>query len=210
MFLDRADGGRSLAEKLRKYRGQDVVVFGLPRGGVATARVVADELNAPLDLIITRKIGHPGNPEYALGAVTDDGETAYNRDALNGVSPEWLEQERLRQLEEAERRRLLYLESRPPISVNGRIAILVDDGIATGYTMEAAILSLRKRQPAKIVVAAPVAPESAVRRFAALADEVVIVEAPELFFAIGQWYEDFSQLADEDVLELMRKTPVVT
>jgi putative phosphoribosyl transferase len=205
MFADRADGGLELARLLRPYKGTGCVVYALPRGGVITAKVVADELNAPLDLIITRKIGHPNNPEYALGAITDDGDVALDSRELPGIPPEWLTAEKARQLKEAQRRRDIYLAGRTPVPVKGKTAILVDDGIATGYTMEAAIFSVRKRDPSKIVVAAPVAPEGVLQRFKDLADEVVVVQAPELLYAIGYWYDDFAPVEDDEVLGLMNE-----
>jgi putative phosphoribosyl transferase len=208
IFVDRVEGGQELAKHLDNYRGQDVVVYGLPRGGAETAIVVARALGAPLDLIITRKIGHPGNPEYAIGAITDDGEVALNLAEVSGVSPGWLAEEKGRQYLEAVRRRALYLKGRNPVDVHGKTAILVDDGIATGYTMEAAIRSVRKRGPRSVVVAAPVASLNTVQRFRGLADEVIIAEMPPSLVAIGQWYEDFTPVQDDEVVRLMKETVV--
>jgi putative phosphoribosyl transferase len=203
IFRDREAGGAALAEALSKYRGEDVVVYGLPRGGVVTARVVATALQAPLDLIITRKLGHPRHREYAVGAVAEDGQVALNEAEVAALPRDWLEREKQAQLSEARRRRQVYLGDRAPLPVKGKTAILVDDGIATGYTMKAAILAIRRLGPAKVVVAAPVAPPDAASRFVGLADEFVVPHVPHGFHAIGQFYGDFDQVEDDQVIALM-------
>lgn len=205
LFRDREAGGAELAKALSKYRGADVVVYGLPRGGVVTAKVVAEALGAPLDLIITRKLGHPYQPEYAVGAIAEDGQIVLNEREVAELAPEWLEREKQKQLGEARRRRLAYLGGRQPLPVKGKTAILVDDGIATGYTMKAAVLAVRNLGPAKVVVAAPVAPPEVAARFAGVADELVVPYTPEGFYAIGQFYAQFEQLEDADVLAIMRE-----
>jgi len=209
VFLDRADGGRHLAKRLDHYRGADAVVFGLPRGGVVTAKEVAEQIGAPLDLIVARKISHPLNPEFAIGAVTDDGDVALNMYEAERVEAEWLVAERARQIREAQRRDRIYLAGRPAVPVWGKTAIVVDDGIATGYTIEAAIMSVRKREPAKIVVASPVAAKDVVQRLLKLADEVVVVEDPTYLYAVSQAYADFSPVSDDAVIELMREASFV-
>jgi predicted phosphoribosyltransferase len=203
IFRDREAGGAALAEALSRYKGKDVVVYGLPRGGVVTARVVANALQAPLDLIITRKLGHPAHREYAVGAIAEDGQVALNQREIAALPREWLEREEQTQLAEAKRRRKAYLGDRAPLPIRGKTAILVDDGIATGYTMKAAILAIRRRDPAKVVVAAPVAPPDAARRFAGLADDFVVPHTPEGFHAIGQFYVEFDQVDDDQVVALM-------
>jgi predicted phosphoribosyltransferase len=203
IFRDREAGGAALAEALSRYKGKDVVVYGLPRGGVVTARVVADALQAPLDLIITRKLGHPAHREYAVGAIAEDGQVALNQREIAALPREWLEREEQTQLAEAKRRRKAYLGDRAPLPIRGKTAILVDDGIATGYTMKAAILAIRRRDPAKVVVAAPVAPPDAARRFTGLADDFVVPHTPEGFHAIGQFYVEFDQVDDDQVVALM-------
>ncbi len=203
IFLDRADAGLQLAKLLEGLKSEDPIVFGLPRGGVVVAKAVADQLQAPLDIVVARKIGHPGNPEYALGAVTADGSTVFGPDERFRVSPEWIAEESARQLAEATRREQLYRMGRATISPKGKTAILVDDGIATGYTMEAAVASLRRLSPRKIIVAVPVAPPDIVQRFALLADQVVVAEIPDVLYAVGQFYRDFGQVDDEQVIRLL-------
>jgi predicted phosphoribosyltransferase len=204
-FRHRTDAGQKLARLLEKYRGRDVVVYALPRGGVPVAKEVARVLNCPLDLIIIRKIGHPGNPEYALGAVAEDGLLVANREDLALVDPQWFEAEKAKQLHEAKRRRELYLQGRKPVTASGKIAIIVDDGIATGSTMLVAVKKVRQEKPAKIVVAVAVSPKETAARFAAEVDEFVAVIIPEIFWgAIGYYYDDFSQVSDEEVMALLK------
>jgi predicted phosphoribosyltransferase len=204
-FKDRADGGRALATALAAYRNSDCVVYGLPRGGAVTAREVSDDLSAPLDLLITRKLTHPYNPEYAIGAITDDGEVVLNEAVAGEFSKDYLEQEKARRLQEAKDRHAKYLGDRAPVPVEGKTAIVVDDGIATGYTMKAAILAVKKRKPAKIVVAAPVGPPGVAALFAGLADEVIVPSTPDDFFAIGYYYMDFAPVEDEQVVAAMKE-----
>ena len=191
-----------MAALLERYKG-DAVIYGLPRGGVVTAAAVARALDAPLDLIVTHKIGYPSNPEFAIGAVTDDGESILDPQWAAMVPAAWVEQEKDRQLEECRRRRDTYLAGRTRPPVEAKVAIVVDDGIATGYTMEAAVKSVRKRNPSRIVVAAPVAPPGMAKRFEGLADDVVIVEQPAALTAIGQWYRRFGAVEDDEVLALL-------
>lgn len=203
-FRDRQEAGRLLAEKLKHYQGKDVVVYALPRGGVITGIEVARVLHAPLDLLIPRKIGHPYNPEYAIAAVTETGEVVKNEAEVAKVDSAWFAEEVVRQREEAQRRRERYLHDRAPLDVTEKIAIVVDDGIATGLTTRAALDELRKRSPAKIVVATPVAPPSTVDELREHVDEVVIVHVPDYFFgAIGSYYQSFDQVNDEEVETLM-------
>ena len=206
MFKDRKDGGARLAGYLaHKYAGKSMVVFGLPRGGVVTAREVADRLRVPLDVVVTRKIGHPGNPEYAIGALAEGGLLALNEEAARTVPSDWLEQERKRQLEEIDSRLKRYEGLIRHIDLTGKTAILVDDGIATGYTMKAAILSVIKRNPERIVVATPVAPPRTIDRLKSLADDVVVCIAPEQFFSIGQFYEDFDEVTDRQAMQILKE-----
>jgi predicted phosphoribosyltransferase len=205
LFRDRVDAGQQLARLLEKYRGQDAVVYALPRGGVPVAREITRVLGCPLDLIIIRKIGHPGNPEYALGAVAEDGLLVVNREDLARVDREWFEAEKAKQIQEARRRRELYLRGRKPVNAAGKIAIIVDDGIATGSTMLVAVKKVKQEKPAKIVVAVAVSPPETAERFAAEVDEFVAVSIPEFFWgAIGYYYEDFSQVSDEEVVALLK------
>lgn len=205
MFRDREEGGAALARALSKYKGSDLVVYGLPRGGLVTAHVVANALGAPLDVVITRKIGHPHQPEYAVGAIAEDGQVVLNEREVAGLSHQWIEREKQEQLREAKRRRAVYVGGRAPLPVKGKTAIIVDDGIATGYTIHAAALAVRKLGPAKVVLAAPVGPPGVESRFVGVADEVVVPEQPPHFYAIGQFYERFEQLEDGDVIAILRE-----
>ena len=204
-FRDRVDAGRRLAALLTRYKNQDAVVYALPRGGVPVAKEIADALNCPLDLIIIRKIGHPWNPEYALGAIAEDGLLVVKEEELARVDRDWFAAEKQRQLQEAARRRQLYLGGKQPLSAAGKIAILVDDGIATGSTMLVAVKKVRREKPAKIVVAVPVSPKDTARRFAEEVDEFVAASIPETFWgAIGYYYDDFTQVSDEEVMALLQ------
>lgn len=205
MFKDRTEAGKKLAELLKKYQGQAAVVYALPRGGVVVASEIAKALHAPLDLIITRKIGHPLQPEYAIGAVAENGHSILNEGAISDVSEEYLEEEIETQKEEAQRRRKVYLGNRKPILCQGKIAILVDDGIATGLTMKAAIQELKLHyKPEKIVVAVPVAPAETVEELKSKGVEVVAVEIPEYFQgAIGAYYGEFNPVKDEEVINII-------
>ena len=196
-FRDRQDAGRQLAEALLGH--DNAIVLGLPRGGVVCASEVARALNLPLDVTCPRKIGHPLNPEYAIGAVTETGEGLFN--------PNEPYQEELvnQSAEEARVRLKLYRKGRPPRDVEGKEIILVDDGLATGFTMKAAIASIRKENPKKVVVAVPVAPPAAVEEIGEMADEVVCLHVPSSFMAIGQFYQEFDQTSDEEVIALMEQ-----
>ena len=198
MFTNRTEAGRILAKKLESYRDNKVVVFALPRGGVATALPIARELGAPLDLIIPRKIGHPSSPEYAIAAIAENGHMVGNE--------EWLESEKERQKKEAQRRRELYLKDIPPVPVENKTAILVDDGVATGLTMRVAVLELKHRNPKKIIVAVPVAPPESIRKLREEgADEIIVLEPPEEFMgAVGAHYESFAQVEDAEVVEIIQ------
>lgn len=205
-FRDREDGGRQLAKKLLSYKDAAVVIYALPRGGVVTGIEIARALNAPLDLIIPRKIGHPSNPEYAIGAVAEDGHLTANPEEIATVDEQWLRSEIARQQTEAKRRREVYLSDRPQIDIAGKVAIIVDDGIATGLTMKCAIAELRHRHPKKIVVAVPVAPLDSLEEISALVDEVICLSTPEFMGAIGAFYDSFSQVEDSEVVKLMHSS----
>jgi putative phosphoribosyl transferase len=199
---DRAQAGRALGAALRAYRGRgDVLVLGLPRGGVPVACEVADQLGARVDLVIVRKLGTPGQEELAMGAIASGGVRVLNRDVIEPLQiPERVigEVER-RERREIERREQAYRGQRPRPAVAGQCVILVDDGIATGATMRAAIAALRQSKPSSIVVAVPVAPLETVELLRGEADEVVCLASPEPFRAIGCWYVEFPQLSDEEV-----------
>src|SRR5438874_10183196 len=205
-FPDRAEAGRQLAEKLEKYAGlDDVIVLGLPRGGVPVAYEVAKRLRAPLDVFIVRKLGVPGFEELAAGAIASGGVRVLNEDVMRSIpyAHEAIEAVTAKETTELERREQIYREGRPPPGLGGRIVILVDDGLATGATMRAAVKALKQRGAAKIVVAVPVGPPDTCRELAEEADETICLSAPAFFQAVGQHYEDFSQTSDEDVRDLL-------
>lgn len=208
MFRDRAEAGRQLAKKLSQYRGQDAVVLALPRGGVVVGFEVARSLGLPLDIIAVRKIGHPFHPEYAIGAVDEKGMKILNEAETAAVNQKWLAEETERQREETKRRGTTYREGRKPVAVAGEVAIIVDDGIATGLTMRLAVRSVRAQKPAKIVVAVPVAPPDSLRTLKDEgADEILVYEPPEEFMgAVGSHYMRFDQTTDEEVIRLLQPT----
>ncbi len=204
VFKNRIEAGRKLAKALERYRGGDVVVYALPRGGVVLGAEVARYLGAPLDLIIPRKIGHPLSPEYAIGAVTETGQPIWNKSELGFTDLKWREDQVKAARQEARRRRVKYSAGLTVPEVEGKTAVIVDDGIATGLTMVAAIRDLLKRGPKSVVVAVAVAPESIQHDIADYADEYVVLNVlPGYFGAIGAYYEDFPQVDDEEVRGLM-------
>jgi putative phosphoribosyl transferase len=205
-FPNRAEAGRLLAEKLAQYAGRDdVIVLGLPRGGVPVAYEVARALGVPLDVFIVRKLGVPGFEELAAGAIASGGVRVLNDDVVRGLpnASEIIEAITAREAAELERRESSYRNGRPPPELRGRVVILIDDGLATGATMRAAVAALRQRGAAKIVVAVPVGAPDTCRELEAVADETVCVVAPEFFRAVGQYYEDFAQTSDEEVRDLL-------
>jgi putative phosphoribosyl transferase len=205
-FANRTEAGRLLAEKLVNYAGRaDVIVLGLPRGGVPVAFEVAQRLGAPLDVFIVRKLGVPGFEELAAGAIASGGVRVLNEDVMRSIphADEAIDAVTIRETAELERREQIYREGRPPPNLRDRIVILVDDGLATGATMRAAVKALRERGAAKIVVAVPVGPPDTCHELEERADETICLSTPEFFQAVGQYYEDFSQTSDEDVRELL-------
>jgi putative phosphoribosyl transferase len=207
-FPDRRSAGRLLAEALQHLRGRQPLVLALPRGGVPVAYEVAGMLDASLDLLLVRKLGAPGYPELGLGAVVDgaDPQVVLNDDVMLSVRPPpgWVEAQTQRELEELERRRRYYLGERPPPRPQGRCVIVVDDGIATGGTMRAALKGLRREQPSRLVVAVPVAPADAVGALQQEADEVICLRTPEPFGSVGQYYRNFEQTSDQEVIALLK------
>jgi predicted phosphoribosyltransferase len=209
-FADRTHAGRSLAGKLERYRGNpDVIVLALPRGGVPVAFEVAKALNAPLDVFIVRKLGIPGHEEYAMGAIASGGVRVMNPDVAGMRLPESaVEAVAAREQKELERREHLYRGDRPPLDLTDRIVILVDDGLATGSTMRAAAIAVKRQKPARSVVAVPVAAPDTCEQFRAEVDEVVCAVTPEPFRAVGLWYEDFTQTSDDEVHALLAAAAV--
>ena len=206
-FRDRADAGRQLVPRLMAYADQNPTILALPRGGVPVAFEVARALRAPLDLIFVRKIGAPGHAEFGLGAVVDGAhpQVVLNEEALGHVAvpPGYIEDETERQLKEIERRREHYLAGRRPVDVHGRVAIVVDDGIATGGTVRAALKGLSRARPARLVLAVPVAPADTIERLRTEADEVICLMTPEPFYAVGEHCDDFRQTSDREVITFL-------
>ncbi len=207
-FEDRRQAGRELAESLEEYAGTDAIVLAIPRGGVTVAYEVATVLDLELDVIVPRKIGAPGQPELAIGAVASWGDHDYILDeqsvAYLQVSRQYIEREVQVQLEEVNRRLLAYRETTSPPDVRGRSVILVDDGIATGYTTRAAALALRKLQASRITLAVPVAPPDSLRNLHDCVDDIVCLRTPYQFYAVGYWYRDFEQVSDDEVTAMLR------
>ncbi|HEX5323153.1 MAG TPA: phosphoribosyltransferase [Capsulimonadaceae bacterium] len=206
VFKDRADAGRKLAERLRPFADQNPIVLGLPRGGVAVAHEIARALPAPLDLIVARKLGAPGQPELGIGAVAPGGVMVVDRAAteLLGITSDILQEIAARELAEVDRRLLLYRGDRPPPDLADRTVILVDDGLATGVTARAAIQALRRHNPRRLVLAVPVCAPETQERLGPEVDDMVCLLVPENFRAVGIWYEDFEQLTDEQVVQLLQ------
>ena len=201
-FLNREDAGRQLAAHLTRYAGRsDVIVLGLPRGGVPVAGEVAQRLQAPLDVFLVRKLDVPGHSELAMGAIAEGGVEVLSDDLIRefGIPQRVVQQVAVRERMELDRRDAQYRSGRTLPSVRGHIVILVDDGLATGSTMQAAVTALRRLEPARVVVAAPVGARDTCARMKLFADEVVCVEMPEPFQAVGLWYEQFAQTTDEEV-----------
>jgi len=205
-FRDRIDAGQQLAARLDRFaKQQDVVVLGLPRGGIPVANEVAARLKAPLDVFLVRKLGVPGHSELAMGAIAEGGVQVLSRELIRDLAiPQPLvERVAVRERLELDRRDVLYRGGRRAVAVRDRTVIIVDDGLATGSTMQAAILALRQQKPAKIIVAVPVGARETCEAISRSADEVVCVATPEPFNAVGLWYEDFSQTSDEEVRRLL-------
>jgi len=205
-FHDRKKAGQLLALQLARYKGcSDVLVLALPRGGVPVAHEIASVLHCPLDVLVVRKLGVPGHEEMAMGAIATGGIRLINPDIVSalGITPEAVEDVERKEEAELFRRERSYRGNRPSLDTSNKTIILVDDGIATGATMQAAIASLRQRRVRKIIVASPVAPHSVVLSLRRVADDVVTMMNPEDFGGVGRWYEDFSQTSDEEVQQLL-------
>jgi len=204
-FDSRLDAGKQLARALAAYRGRNPLVLAIPRGAVAMGAELAAALQGELDVVLVRKLRAPGAPELAVGAVDESGWTYVAEHAAEaGADAEYLAREKAAQLETLRRRRAQYTPARAPVDPRGRVAIVVDDGIATGSSMIAALHAVRAKHPARLVCAVPVAPPETLERIRPYADEVVCLEAPEDFMAVGQFYRDFQQVEDEEVVELLR------
>lgn len=206
-YIDRTCAGRILAEALTQYKGQHVLTLGIPRGGVPVAAEVARALGAELDVIVARKLGAPGQPEFAIGAVTSNGGRVFDDNAIKaiGVSHEYLEKVTQVEMAEARRREEMFRAGRPPETILNRVVIVVDDGLATGATMRAAVRSIRQHHPTRIVVAVPVGSREACAALGAEAEEVVCAYEPDPFWAVGLYYENFEPTEDADVTRILHE-----
>ena len=203
MFRDRLDAAEKLAHVLKPYRGRHPLVLAIPRGAVPMGKIIAQALNGELDVVLVRKLRAPGNPEFAIGSVDETGWT-YLSSYAGQLSQKYLEEEKTAQLAVMRERRASYTPIRAPIDPEGRIVIVVDDGLATGSTMIAALHALRAKHPEKLVCAVPVAPADTLEKISPYADEVVCLDTPDPFYAVGQFYQDFPQVEDEEVIETLK------
>jgi putative phosphoribosyl transferase len=205
-FRDRREAAQRLAEKLFDYKGKNPLVLAIPRGAVPMAKIIADELDGEYDVVLVRKLRAPFNPEFAIGSVDESGWT-YIPDyaASAGGTPEYIESEKQTQLETIRKRRAQYTPIHAPIDPAGRVVIVIDDGLATGSTMISALHGLRANNPAKLICAVPVSPPDTLEKVAQMADEVVCLDAPFNFHAVGQFYADFPQVEDEEVIEILKR-----
>lgn len=208
IFKNRQEAGKKLALKLKASPLENPVSIGLPRGGVITAYEIAKELKTPLDIIVPRKIGAPREPELAIGAITESGQGVWDKNLIESlkIKKEYIDRETEKEKTEAKRRREKYRLNRPPLDLKNKTVLLIDDGIATGHTMEAAVLEARNKGAKKIIIAVPVIPKDMVKKMSSICDKLIYLNSPFLFMAIGNFYENFEQTGDEEVVEIMKKT----
>ena len=206
-FKDRTEAGQLLAVELSVHHGTRPVVLGIPRGGIIVAREIAHALEGELDIVLSHKLGTPGQPELAMGSIAEDGKLFLNENitGMMGISTDYIESERKRQLAAIRQRAEMIRRIRPKIPLKGRVVIVTDDGIATGATTQAALWAVRMEEPARLITAIPVGPEDTVRRISELADEMLCLRTPPAFAAVGQFYERFYPVEDEDMLRILRQ-----
>jgi len=203
-FLDRDDAAQRLAERLQPYRGQHPLVLAIPRGAVPMAKIIAAQLGGDVDVVLVRKLRAPGNPELAIGSMDETGWVYLGEYALQLADEAHIDREKQTQMEVMRSRRAQYTPIRAPLDPAGRVVIVVDDGLATGSTMIAALHAIRAKKPHKLICAVPVAPPDTLEKVRPYADEILCLETPEMFYAVGQFYMDFPQVSDEEVMELLR------
>jgi predicted phosphoribosyltransferase len=203
IFKNRDEAGKLLAKKLVSYKGTNTVILAIPRGGVPVGSIIAKQLHLPLEIELSKKIGHPINPEFAIGSVTLHGVTIDPR--LKGVSEEYIQERSKKIAEELNKKRVLFMGSQEPIDLKGKMVILVDDGVATGNTLMASIHTIKKRKPKKIIVAIPVSPKNTALQLEELVDEFICLQIPSDFHGVGQFYDDFTQVSNEKVIELLKE-----
>ncbi|MEK6563975.1 MAG: phosphoribosyltransferase family protein [Candidatus Omnitrophota bacterium] len=206
-FQNRSEAGKLLMRELKGVKAQDTVVLGIPRGGIVIAEEISLRLNCVLDVVFSRKIGAPGNPELAIGAIGEEGKACINKKLVNslGVNSAYIEQEKNAQFSLIKLRALEYREIIPKASLKGKIAIVVDDGAATGATIESALLTMAQESPQKLIAALPVGPPDTIERLSEYADEIICLRAPDSFGAISQFYNEFLQVEDAEVIKILRK-----
>jgi predicted phosphoribosyltransferase len=205
-FLNRRQAGKFLSQELKYLSGKNVCILGIPRGGIIIASEIAKDLKIDYDIILTRKIGAPFDPEFAIGAISEDGAVFLNEEASQQINArdKYIQQEKSNQLLEIKRRAEIYRKIKPKISLKNKIAVLTDDGVATGATMSAAVWAARQEAPSSVIVALPVGPQDSLLKLAKDADQVICLRVPFFFAAVGQFYKDFPQVSDNEVIELLK------
>lgn len=207
MFKDRIEAGKQLAERLKKYKSKTPIILAIPRGGVVVGKELTKALNCPLDVIVTKKIGAPGNPELAIGAVGPDGTMVLNQELAprTGADKKYISEQRKVKSEEVKRRMRTFRKGKKPLNLAGKTVILTDDGVATGATVEAALKWIKTQKPKKIILAIPVSAPDSLAKLIPLADEAVCLNQPYFFAAVGQFYQSFPQTTDEEVIEILKQ-----
>ncbi len=207
LFKNREEAAHLLAERLSRDRGQNPLVLAIPRGAIGMAEIIAEALGGEVDVVLVHKLRAPGQPELAIGSVDETGHSYVRKYAqILEISNDYLEKEKRTQMEALRQRRALYTPVHPPINPSGRIVIIVDDGIATGSTMIAALTAVRAKKPAKLIVATAVASQEALQAISKMADEVVCLDVPERFYAVGQFFREFTQVTDQEVMAILQKS----